>query len=205
MQVEVNSEIAPFPAFGDFEAWSGIPINPAKLIQKLPLTKAEQESILAPLKETRFLAPSLYEHLPQQIIHRDYDESNILMEGNSVTGVLDFEFSGPDLRILDLAYALSSWPSGLWNTGNEWPMIDAFGQGYLGRQRLTLAELEALPLAFRLRATASLSFHLGRFAQGAETQEEILDRIQEQFITESWLQTHAEELVRHARSWLINS
>jgi homoserine kinase type II len=201
LQVEITPQVAPFPLSGDFEAWSGIPIVPANLLQKLPLAQEERYQLLRIMEETQALAPSLYRTLPQQIIHRDYDQSNILMEGNSVTGVLDFEFCGPDLRVLDLTYALSQWPSGFWNTGKEWGIIDAFVQGYLQRQRLALAELEALPLIFRLRATTSLFFHLGRFAQGVETTEEILERIRETLTTEAWLQIHAEELLVHAQSW----
>jgi len=201
LQVEVTAQVAPFPPSGDFEAWSGIAIDPAQLLRELPLAKEEQEQILTRLEETQASAASLYQSLPQQIIHRDYDQSNILMEGNSVTGVLDFEFCGLDLRVLDLTYALSQWPSGLWNTGKEWAVIDAFGQGYFQRQRLTAAELEALPRVFRVRAVTSLFFHLGRFAQDVESSEEILERVRETLITETWLQLHAEELVRHALSW----
>ncbi|RPJ26841.1 MAG: hypothetical protein EHM33_10115 [Chloroflexi bacterium] len=201
LQVEITSQIAPFPPSGDFAVWSGIPIIPANLLQDLPLAKEEREQLLRIVEETQALSPSLYQTLPRQIIHRDYDQSNILMEGNSVTGVLDFEFCGPDLRVLDLAYALSQWPSGLWNTGKEWAIIDAFGKGYLRQQDLSIVELEALPLVFRLRATTSLFFHLGRFAQGVETAEEILERIQETLTTEAWLQIHAQELVRHAHRW----
>ncbi len=201
LPVEVTSQAAPFPPSGNFETWAGIPIVPANLLRKLPLAKEEQEQILAFMEETQASAPSLYQTLPRQIIHRDYDQSNILMEENSVTGILDFEFCGPDLRVLDLAYALSQWPSGLWNTGKEWAVIDAFGHGYFRQQQLTLAELEALPQIFRLRATTSTFFHLGRFAQGVETPEEVLERIQETLTTENWLQNHAEELVQHACSW----
>jgi Ser/Thr protein kinase RdoA (MazF antagonist) len=166
------------------------------------LTKEDQKQTIFLLEETQTLAPALYQSLPQQIIHRDYDQSNILMEGDSVTGVLDFEFCGYDLRILDLAYALSHWPDGLWNTGREWLVINAFGQGYLQRQKLALEELEVLPRVFRLRATTSLFFRLGRYAQGVETQESLIDHIQETLKSETWLRMNAEELLRHARNWL---
>ncbi len=201
LQVENTSQAAPFPLSGEFEAWAGISINPTDLLQGLTLAKEEQEQILTFIEEMRILAPSLYQTLPQQIIHRDYDQSNILMEGNSVTGILDFEFCGPDLRILDLTYALSQWPSGLWNTGKEWAVIDAFGQGYCGQQRLTVAELDALPLIFRLRATTGLFFHGGRLAQGVEAPEEFLERIREILATETWLRLHTAELLHHAHNW----
>ena len=51
--------------------------------------------------------PSLYAALPCQIVHSDFDPSNILMEAITVTAVLDFEFCTCDLRALDLVVALS--------------------------------------------------------------------------------------------------
>lgn len=161
----------------------------------------ERSQLLQLIEKTQAIAPSLYRNLPVQIIHRDYDQSNILMDGNSVTGVLDFEFSGPDLRILDLAYALSQWPSGWWNTGKEWTIIDAFARGYLERQRLALEELETLPVIFRLRLVASLFYRFGRFARGLETPETLLERIQETLIFETWIKKHEGQLIRHIRRW----
>lgn len=200
--LETPSQAAPFPYSGDFESWAGIPIKPARLIQQLPLEREEQQRILTLLEVTQATTPSLYQALPQQIIHRDYDQSNVLMEDGSVTGVLDFEFCGPDLRVLDLAYALSQWPEGLWNTGEEWAVIDAFGRGYLQHQNLTLPELESLPDVLRLRATASLYFRFGRYVRGLETLENMVLQIRESLYKETWLQANAEELSHRARNWL---
>jgi homoserine kinase type II len=41
--------------------------------------------------------------LPRQIIHGDFGYINVLVHDDTVTGMLDFEFAGPDLRALDLA------------------------------------------------------------------------------------------------------
>lgn len=205
IEIELAADVAPFSPSGDFEAWAGVEIDPANLIQELPLAKEEQEQILRLLEDTQAIAPSLYRALPQQIIHRDYDQSNILMECNEVTGILDFEFCGPDLRILDLAYALSQWPSGWWNTGKEWSIITSFAQGYLKGQMLTLEELEALPAVFRLRLTASLFFRLGRYLLGLETPESMLERVQETLITKKWLDLHEEKLLGYARNWYHNA
>jgi Ser/Thr protein kinase RdoA (MazF antagonist) len=136
-----------------------------------------------------------------QIIHRDYDQSNILMEGNIVTAVLDFEFSGIDLRLLDLAYALSQWPSGWWETGKEWDILRAFTQGYLSGQLVTLEELELLPLVFRLRLTASLFYRLGRSARHLETSESLLKQVQETLHFERWLEVHEGELLHQIGKW----
>jgi homoserine kinase type II len=202
LQVEVTEQIAPFPASGNFEAWAGTTIDLSRLIQSLPLLKDEQSQILALLEITQTIASSLYQTLPQQIMHRDYDQSNLLMEDNLVTGVLDFEFCGPDLRVLDLAYALTQWPAGLWNTGNEWAVMDSFIQGYRQRQQLTLAELEALPSIFRLRSTTSLYFRFGRYVRGLEGPESMRARIHDALSNESWLQRHEQELMSRIHHWL---
>jgi homoserine kinase type II len=201
IQVETTLKTAPFPPSKDFEGWAGIPVDTANLIQKVSLTRAEQKQTFELLDNTQAFTPSLYQTLPQQIIHRDYDQSNILMEGNSVTGVLDFEFCGPDLQILDLAYAISQWPAGMWNTGKEWSVIDAFGKGYLERQRLNFAQLDMLPHILRLRATTSLFFRLRRYQKGLETEESILEHIHDALYNEAWLKIHEEELLSHVHSW----
>ena len=197
LQVEVTEQTAPFPASGNFEAWAGTTIDLSRLIPSLPLVKDEQSQILALLEITQATAASLYQTLPQQVIHRDYDQSNILMEDNLVTGVLDFEFCGPDLRVLELAYALTQWPAGLWNTGKEWAVMDSFIKGYLQRQQLTLAELEALPSIFRLRSTTSLYFRFGRYMRGLEGPESMHAHIHDALSNESWLQAHEQELMTH--------
>jgi homoserine kinase type II len=202
IQIQTTFEVVPFPLSGDFEAWGKIDVGSVNsIIRQLPMTNEEQSQILTLVESSQAVAPSLYRMLPVQIIHRDYDQSNILMDGSSVTGVLDFEFCGPDLRILDLAYALSQWPAGLWNTGKEWQVLDAFAEGFLQRQELMQSELESLPLIFRLRATTSLFFRLGRYKRGLETREEISERIRELFDFEMWLQNHEAELMDHIHNW----
>ena len=101
IQIEPTVNVVAFPLSGDFEAWGRIDLDTVRSIMSgLPLTQQEQSQIITLLERTRAVTPSLYQTAPVQIVHRDYDQSNILMEGNSVTGILDFEFSGPDLRIL---------------------------------------------------------------------------------------------------------
>ncbi len=191
---EISPQAMPFPPQGDFTAWAGTTMDPANQLQELALDSAEKEQAFLLMEEMQAAAPILYHSLPQQIIHRDYDPSNVLMDGSRVTGVLDFEFCGYDLRILDLAYTLTRWPDGLWNTGGEWPVIDAFVRGYLRRQKLTREELEALPLVFRLRAACSLFYRLGRYSRSLETPESLGQRIHKNLEIVFWLEAHGEEL-----------
>jgi homoserine kinase type II len=201
IEVEITAQAVPFPPQGDFEAWAGISIDPRELIPTLPVSKSEQKQILGLLEKAQGFVSSLYQTLPQQIIHRDYDQSNILMEGNVVSGILDFEFCGPDLRVLDVAYALSQWPYGLWDTGKEWSVIQSFMQGYLQQQKLLTAELEALPLILRLRTAASVFFRLGRYKRGMETLASVLERVREALQRESWQQRHEKEFLDHIHGW----
>jgi homoserine kinase type II len=201
VQVQESPCSAPFPPSGEFEGWAGTHIDPADRFRDLPLADNKKERTLRLLEGARASVPSLY-RLPQQIIHRDYDQSNILMLGSTVTAVLDFEFCGSDLRALDLAYALSKWPSGLWNTGQEWQVLEAFGRGYMQHQMLTLNELDSLPDILRLRAATSLYFRLGRFARGLETPESLLEKIEETLSDEMWLETNKEKLLHLVHNWL---
>jgi homoserine kinase type II len=202
IQIEPTVNVVAFPLSGDFEAWGRIDLDTVRsLMRQLPLSQQEQSQIITLLERTRAATPSVYQTAPVQIVHRDYDQSNILMEGTSVTGILDFEFCGPDLRILDLAYALLQWHSGWWNTGREWDIMSAFVQGYLSAQPLPLEELELLPLVFRLRITASLFYRVGRYARRLETTESLLNHVQQALHFERWLEVHEGELLHQIRIW----
>ena len=81
-----------YPRLGDFEgALAPLAIPSAKLDKLLALYQHLQEHI-----------PKLYQTLPQQLIHADYGPANLLMQGDKVTAVLDFEFTTPDIRLLDI-------------------------------------------------------------------------------------------------------
>jgi hypothetical protein len=78
----------------------------------------------------------------------------------------------------------------LWNSGKEWPVLEAFARGFLQRQHLTEGELIALPAVLRLRAAASLYYRCGRAARGLESRDDMLDRVRGALADETWLRTH---------------
>jgi homoserine kinase type II len=139
--------------------------------------------------------------LPQQLLHQDYGPGNILMDGDRVTAILDFEFVGLDWRLFDLVVALSWWPVRKMGTGEEWELIDAFARTYVKYVPLNPAELRALPAALRMRDTTSLVYRFGRHLAGLETMETVRDRVQHSIWREAWLQENAEKLVEHALLW----
>ncbi len=85
--------------------------------------------------------------------------------------MLDWEFSAPDLRALDLVVALHGWSAALRGSGLEWEPIDALGRGYVHHGALSVEEREALPALWRLRVAATLMHRIGRHRQGLDTRE----------------------------------
>lgn len=140
--------------------------------------------------------------LPQQLLHRDCGPGNVLMERERVTAILDFEFAAVDRRIFDLCVAISWWPVRLMGTGQEWELIDAFGQAYTAHFPLAEEELLILPVALRMRDTTSLIYRMGRYLAGLETEKTVQERVQHSLWRERWLQANRETLLQHALAWI---
>jgi homoserine kinase type II len=191
----------PFPTFGDLTHWHPLIANPIAAVERLPIDSKQTKQICTFLREVIENVPSLYTTLPQQLLHRDYDPSNILLDQQGVTAVLDFEFAGVDIRVLDLCVALSWWPVNVLGTGNEWALIDAFGAEYTRQIAMRKEELLALPAAFRLRDATSLVHRMGRYLAGMETEASIQKRVEHSLWREAWLSVHQQELLEHALAW----
>jgi homoserine kinase type II len=175
--------------------------DPLAAVEHLPIDRDHARQIRHFLATVMEKVDALYAHLPQQVLHRDYDPSNILVDNQQVTAVLDFEFAGTDLRVLDLCVALSWWPVDIMGTGKEWDLIDTFGMAYMTRFPLDEQELLAFPDVFRLRDATSLVYRMGRYLAGLETDTRIQGRVQHSLWRETWLATQQETLLRHALSW----
>ncbi|GHO98789.1 hypothetical protein KSF_088370 [Reticulibacter mediterranei] len=72
----------------------------------MPISRTNSKPLQSLFAGVAEKSEELYGHLPQQLVHRDYDPSNLLMKDQRVTAVLDFEFAGIDLRIMDVCVAL---------------------------------------------------------------------------------------------------
>ena len=125
----------------------------------------------------------------------------MLLEGQHVTGVLDWEFSTVDLRAMDVAVALLWWPRAPRGSERSWAIMDAFGQGYSGYGRLTIDELEALPSLMRLRIVATLLHRFGRYLAGRDPEDRLVQRISWTLSVDDWISSTGKELCRRARVW----
>ena len=141
----------------------------AALLQ-LPLPAEDTASLMDQLRVARTTIPLLYASLPQQLVHADIGPSNILVDGEQVTGVSDFEFAHSDLRIADLLVPLSWWRPELFGTGAEWDIVEALGRGYTAHLPLLPGEAQALPLLFRLRTVGGLCARRRLVPAGARQQ-----------------------------------
>ena len=147
--------------------------DPAAAVAAIPgLGDPDRRRLTAMVAAVEEVVPSLYAHLPQCIVHRDYYAPNVLFAGEEVSAVLDFEFAGEDLRALDVAMVLAWWP--LWGTEEaRWSVCEAFARGYASVEQLTLAEAEAVPTLARLQFAAWLMHSAGRFQSGLAGWDEI--------------------------------
>jgi homoserine kinase type II len=157
---------AQYPRLGDLRGFHPTVDDPADAIELIPsLAHADRKRLLAMTAHVEAVAPSLYANLPRRLTHRDYLPPNILLTGDAVSAVLDFEFAGEDLRALDLAIAIAFWP--LWGAGDaRLAAREAFIRSYAAVEPLTQAEAEAIPTLIRLQFATWLMHCAGRLRDG---------------------------------------
>lgn len=189
------------PPAGELERNHPLVADPEAAIDRLPVDRETRAQLDALLDAVVARIPGLYAALPQQLIHNDYDPSNVLLEGRRVTGVLDWEFSTVDLRAMDLAVGLLWWPHERFGSTRGWAIADAFGQGYARHAGLTPDEIEALPWLIRLRTVATLLHRIGRHLAGRDPEERLVQRIIWTLGVDAWITSTGEELRRRARTW----
>jgi homoserine kinase type II len=86
--------------------------------------------------------------LPHSVIHADLFPDNVLLLGDTVTGLIDFYFACTDITAYDLAVTHSAWCFAR-DGGFRSDVAEALVGGYLERRPLSEAEWAALPLLAR--------------------------------------------------------
>ena len=87
--------------------------------------------------------------LPRSVIHADLFPDNVLMLGDTVTGLIDFYFACHDITAYDLAVTHAAWCFG--NDGRQFDpaLSQALLTGYEAVRTLLPAERDALPVLAR--------------------------------------------------------
>jgi Ser/Thr protein kinase RdoA (MazF antagonist) len=203
-RIEVSdSEAISWRSYGDLQHCHPLVPDPATAVLQLPVAVEVQQQLLARYHWLLEQVPAMYNTLPKQLSHEDYAPLNILMQGEQVTGVLDFEFCCRDLRVMDLTVALSWWPNTQFGTGDEWPIIDAFASGYARQCQLTDEEIDAIPVVYELRAYTSLIHRLGRYRQGLSSMRAVVDRAHAALTRRDWMAENGSRLIESLRGLLV--
>lgn len=163
-------------ASGDFLRHHAAVPDPAAVPSSLPLSPEEQRTLARAFADLQERTPALDAMLPRQIVHRDLDPGNVLVQNGRVTAILDFEFARPDVRALDLAVAHIgfAWPR--WDDPVAQNRLQALAAGYLEVLPLTPAEVAALPDMMRRYRAGSLIHREGMRREGRATMDDVLAR-----------------------------
>lgn len=97
--------------------------------------------------------------LPVSAIHADLFPDNVLMHGDTVTGLIDFYFACTDVRAYDLAVMHSAWTFDAQGRNPDAAVGAALLDGYASAFALSAAERAALPV---LAEGACIRFLLSR-------------------------------------------
>ena len=114
---------------------------------------------------------------PLSFVHGDLVTDNFMVSnGNSVTGIIDFEFVGVDWRIMELATSLSKFPE------DEEPLhnLSLFARGFCAafpEGKLNPVEVDALPSMIRLRMVSNVIYFAGRALSGEAGVSYLVDRV----------------------------
>ncbi|HEX8729775.1 MAG TPA: phosphotransferase [Ktedonobacterales bacterium] len=181
---------------GDLTRCHPLVPDPPAAIGALPLSAEETHRLIANYEALIAASAPLYASLPRQLSHEDFDPGNILMLGERVSGVLDWEFCAVDLRAMDLVVALTWWPVERFGSGDEWPILAALARGYGRARTLDHAEVATIPTLFLLRAYTSLIHRLGRWRAGLSPLEHVLWRAQAALERDDWLRANGERLIQ---------
>jgi homoserine kinase type II len=116
------------------------------------------------------------ENLPQQLVHGDLNESNLLVHKDNVEQVialLDFEFCTIDIRAMEPAVVIS----GLLGHQEEIEAVRQFCAGYGSKISLLLEEVAAIPVLMRLRKIDVFLHFMSRFYDGTDKPEVLHEQV----------------------------
>ena len=139
-------------------------------------------------------AGPIYASLPTQLIHGDFSFGNVLVSGGRVRGIVDFEYSGRNVRAMELAAGLAS---AIARPSREslWRLVL---RGYLGTLRLDLTELAALPALAVLHWAVIVVWWAGRSLDGRPFPDGLAPLVDRALAAEGWMDTRGPELVAEA-------
>lgn len=112
----------------------------------LPVLGQDDANLLQ--SEITYLDKHLNKNLPKGIIHADLFKDNVLLEGDNVTGFIDFYYACNGDFIYDLAIAINDWARTASNSIDP-NLANAFLRGYTSIRPINTEEQSQLHIAQR--------------------------------------------------------
>ncbi|QYR19037.1 phosphotransferase [Paenibacillus sp. sptzw28] len=139
--------------------------------------------------------------LPHQWIHGDIVFTNSLCEGDRIVGMLDFEFSTVDVRVMELAVVLGEFPEAEEGTALERTAL--FCRGFGSAVKLTIDEIALLPELIKLRMMDVFLHFAGRYAEKLDP-EQVWDGqiVRASYVCE-WINRNLDKLEPMFRQYLL--
>lgn len=195
VKFDPQGQLAKLPFWGALDQIHPQVRDPLNIPQILNLGLAEQKHFSQMLNEAIASAPHLYATLPIQTIHADYITPNILVENDRVVGILDFEFATRDLRLFDYLSSLDQLASFPWKECRFADIVRAFSNGYRACLALTMAEMNAAILVWKLQRASALIYWAGRLITGKGSRQQLVDAVMETLRFEMWLESNQQQLL----------
>lgn len=127
--------------------------SPSALLAEWALPEACRQAVQwqmstteAELAETVASLAALEPHLPKQLIHRDPNPSNLIFDGEAISGFADFDLSERNVRLWDVCYMATGILSESHQTDDpRWlNVLQSILQGYHHKSPLTPEERQAV-------------------------------------------------------------
>lgn len=135
--------------------------------------------------------------LPVQVIHGDLHSNNYLMFDGKVSGVVDFEFTKPAWRVMDVAAALCyTGPDS--DSIDYMACVDPFAAGFCEKGELTEEEINVIPLVIKLRYVslfvATINWHSREKTESSLRANKLILEVGSNVIP--WVNESAEKIVQ---------
>lgn len=187
----VELPVRPPSALGDVHPL--VP-DPLAAVDGLGLDPAARAAVRAALERVLTEHGAIAGALPRQIVHGDFAYPNLLVDHGRATGLLDFEFAGPDVRAADLACAM--YVTVVRGSERErWELLDALAASYRRVLALDPVEIAALPSLLLRRCAIGAVHWMGRWRQGIVDVEAARERPRRLVGFVRWLEAASPRLV----------
>jgi len=199
---DIPREDTALPAWGDLDRIHPLVPDWRTLPEALGMSPEVVEQTARIIRLTEEAIPQLQAALPNQVVHADFVQPNILFDSDRVSGVIDFEYATYDLRAFDVAASFYHFCLSPWSDIPRWTRIESFLRGYASQARFVPAEIDALPMLLRWQRLSCLVYWSGMYRQGLATHQSLVAAAEENIRLEGWIDRYGDTLIDRAREWM---